>query len=278
MNQYEKEIYADERVTVYSITEQEQARQRMEQRHAARKYAAVRRSRRQQAFVLGVLMSLVVVVLGACALSGSTRPEIYTLPEPVAPTIGVIEQTLAASDTSGEHLAVPSAAPEPTPSTTPASTEAVLLAQGYYSDAVPMEYEYQGYMREYCEKYACPYPLALAVAEVESNFDMGAVGLTGEVGIMQLNPGPLGSYHDELEAATGLDPMTAEGNIACGCYLLGKYLAIYGDTTKAVMAYNMGQEGAAEAWASGQTSSYYSELVMDAVQKWSNTVLGWSGN
>lgn len=45
MNQYEKEIYADERVTVYSITEQEQARQRMEQRHAARKYAAVRRSR-----------------------------------------------------------------------------------------------------------------------------------------------------------------------------------------------------------------------------------------
>ena len=55
-------------------------------------------------------------------------------------------------------------------------------------------------MRTYCHKYGCPYPLALAVAEVESNFDMDAVGMAGEVGIMQLNPGPGGSYHAEIEA------------------------------------------------------------------------------
>ena len=53
---------------------------------------------------------------------------------------------------------------------------------------------------------------------------------------MQLNPGPGGSYHAEIEAATGLDPTTPEGNIAGGCYKLGKYLAEYEDTAMVAMA------------------------------------------
>lgn len=68
--------------------------------------------------------------------------------------------------------------------------EAALLAQGYYSDEVPMTYDLQDIMRTACEQYGCPYALALAVAEVESGFDLDAVGAAGEVGIMQLNPGP----------------------------------------------------------------------------------------
>ena len=39
-----------------------------------------------------------------------------------------------------------------------------------FSLAVPMSYEYQDYMRTYCAEYKCPYPLALAVAETETNF------------------------------------------------------------------------------------------------------------
>lgn len=82
-----------------------------------------------------------------------------------------------------------------------------------FSPEIPMSQEYQRYMRTYCELYGCPYKLALAVAEAESNFDMDAIGRVGEVGMMQLNPGPGGAYHAELEAATGLDPTTPEGNI-----------------------------------------------------------------
>lgn len=125
--------------------------------------------------------------------------------------------------------------------------EEALLASGYFSIAVPMCYEYQDYMRTYCEAYGCPYPLALAVAEVESHFNMEAMGAAGEVGIMQLNPGPSGSYHAELEEVTGLDPTTPSGNIAAGCYLLGKYMADYKDPHKAAMAYNMGVAGARNA-------------------------------
>lgn len=155
--------------------------------------------------------------------------------------------------------------------------EEALLASGYFSVAVPMPYEWQDYMRTYCEEYGCPYPLALAVAQTESNFDMDAVGASGEVGIMQLNPGPGSSYHAEIQAATGLDPTTASGNIAGGCYKLGLYLAKYGSVEKAAMAYNMGEGGARNAWDSGITSTDYSKAVKEAMETWECTVNAWGG-
>lgn len=127
-------------------------------------------------------------------------------------------------------------------------------------------------MRTACEKYGCPYPLALAVAEVESHFNMDAVGAAGEVGIMQLNPGPDGAYHAELAVATGLDPTTPSGNIAAGCYLLGKYIADYEDPQKAAMAYNMGPTGAMQAWGAGITSTVYTAKVMEAATRWAEIV------
>ncbi len=152
-----------------------------------------------------------------------------------------------------------------------------LLPYGCFSDAIPMAYEYQGYMRTYCAEYGCPYPLALAVAEVESNFDMDAVGAVGEVGIMQLNPGPGGSYHAELEAATGLDPATPEGNIAGGCYLLGKFLKRYGDPATAVMAYRMGPTGADKALATGADPMTWARDDMEGMERWECTINNWRG-
>lgn len=158
-----------------------------------------------------------------------------------------------------------------------AGSEADLLASGYYSEAVPMPYEYQGYMREYCRLYGCPYPLALAVAETESGFRMDAVGGVGEVGIMQLNPGPSGTYHDALRQETGLDPTTPEGNIAGGCCLLGKYLAEYKETAMAAMAYSMGHAGAERARAAGTTSTKYTNAVLAAEARWECVVNPWDG-
>ena len=154
-----------------------------------------------------------------------------------------------------------------------------LEAQGYFSAAVPMPWEYQDYMRTYCHMYGCPYPLALAVADWETRgtFDMDAVGPNGEIGVMQLLPGPGGSYHAEIEAATGLDPTTPEGNIAGGCYRLGEYLARYEDTTKALMAYNMGAQGAREAWEAGIMSTEYTDAVLEALESWEAAVNAWAG-
>lgn len=142
---------------------------------------------------------------------------------------------------------------------------------------LPLSEEYQTYMLTYCEMYGCPYILALATAEVESHFDMDAVGTLGEVGIMQLNPGPAGAYHAEIKAETGLDPTTPEGNIAGGCYKLGKYMQEYNDPNKAVMAYNMGATGAKNAWANGITSTEHSCAVVEAMTRWDEVVSAWYG-
>ena len=154
-----------------------------------------------------------------------------------------------------------------------------LEAQGYFSAAVPLSWEYQDYMRTYCHLYGCPYPMALAVADWETRgqFNMDAIGPAGEVGIFQLNPGPNGTYHAELEAATGLDPTTPEGNIAGGCYKLGKYTAQYKDEAMAAMAYNMGQTGAERAQRAGITSTEYAKAVLEAMERWECTVNAWDG-
>lgn len=81
----------------------------------------------------------------------------------------------------------------------------------------------------------------------------------------------------EIKAATGLDPTTASGNIAGGCYKLGLYLAKYGSVEKAAMSYNMGEGGARSAWDSGITSTDYSKAVKEAMETWECTVNAWGG-
>lgn len=141
-----------------------------------------------------------------------------------------------------------------------------------YWEEIPLSEELQEAFYTYCEKYGCPLAFALATAEVESAFRMDVVGSSGERKIMQLIPGPGGTYYEELERQTGMDPNTDEGNIACGCFLLGKYLGRYGDMSKASMAYNMGTGRAIELWQQGITRSEYSEKVQNAYRKWAEVV------
>ena len=220
--------------------------------------------RRFNALAAGVLVVTLLLALAIRAMTADTaaaeKPEIISASHvAVIRTPGVEDQAAGEDPLEAEKI------------------EAALLKQGYFSDAIPLPYDLQDIMRTACEEYGCPYPLALAVAEVESHFNMEAVGAAGEVGIMQLNPGPDGAYHAELEAATGLDPTTPSGNIAAGCYLLGKYMQEYGDTNKAAMAYNMGVSGAENAWAEGIASTDYSAAVVKAMERWEVTVNAWNG-
>ena len=242
-----REQQEQERVRAQEQAEAER-RRKSEQRRRA-----VRRRRITAVACLGaVLLAMVWAIAMACAAAGE---EETALPTPVA---------LAPVST-----VTPEAGEDPLEVE---KIEAALLEQGYFSDAIPMPYDLQDTMRTACEEYGCPYPLALAVAEVESHFDMDAVGSAGEVGIMQLNPGPENTYWINLEAETNQDPTTPAGNIVCGVYLLGAHLVNYGDTEKAVMAYNMGNAGAERAWENGVTSTEHSEKVMEAMARWEAVV------
>ena len=234
---------------------------------AAERERKARRRNKVLAFIALALFVAVCVVMVAKAYSEEPAAE-PAAPEASAAPAAILPTELLFTAAEEEYMEDPQETEK---------IEEALLAQGYFSLAVPMPYEWQDYMRTYCEEYGCPYPLALAVAQTESNFDRDAVGASGEVGIMQLNPGPGGSYHAEIQAATGLDPTTTSGNIAGGCYKLGLYLAKYGSVEKAAMAYNMGEGGARSAWDSGITSTDYSKAVKEAMETWECTVNAWGG-
>lgn len=259
------------RERMINVTVTDPAAEAREARRAARRKADRRRAYISRGILVALLFVLAIIV-AARAMCGQdvAARETDTTPVPSATkqaaTVPEVDMTAAA-------------APVDAKDTVDAIVE-MLLAQGYLSDAVPLSYQYQDYMRYYSLAYGCPYPLALAVADWETRgtFDMDAVGAAGEVGIFQLNPGPDGAYHAELEEATGLDPNTPMGNIAGGCYLLGKYMDTYnGDVAKVAMAYNMGVRGATKAWDRGITSTDYSDAIMDAVEKWEATVNAWRG-
>lgn len=240
------------------------ARERREARRAERE----RRAKRRNIILTAILVALTVAVIAVATARACNQAEPEQAADP-SPAVTIVPTVYQAATMAAEEYAEDPMEPE--------KIEEALLASGYLSTAIPLDYDLQGIMRAACEEFGCPYPLALAVAQTESNFNTEAVGAAGEVGIMQLLPGPGGAYHDELEAATGRNPNTPAGNIACGVYLLGKYMAKYNDPAKAAMAYNMGESGARNAWAAGVTSTSYSEAVLEAVEVWECTVNAWAG-
>lgn len=259
------------RERIINVTVTDPVAEAREARRAARQKAIRRRAYIARGILVALLFFLAIVMV-AMAVSNQdvAARETDTTPVPSATQQAVIVPDLDMLTT---------VAPVDTQDTIDAIVE-MLLAQGYLSDAVPLPYEYQDYMRYYSLAYGCPYPLALAVADWETRgaFNMDAVGAAGEVGIFQLNPGPDGAYHAELEEATGLDTNTPVGNIAGGCYLLGKYMDAYnGNVAKVAMAYNMGVTGAAKAWDRGITSTDYSDAIVAAMEKWEATVNAWRG-
>lgn len=143
-----------------------------------------------------------------------------------------------------------------------------------YWEEIPLSKEVQQVYLQYCEMYDCPLALAIATTDVETDFNENVIGAAGEEGLMQIYPGSGRKYFKELIKVTGFDPATRDGNIACGCYLLGKYYNQYRDIEKAAMAYNNGLGGAKSLWAKGITSSEYSRKVKAAYLEWDDVIKG----
>jgi soluble lytic murein transglycosylase-like protein len=97
--------------------------------------------------------------------------------------------------------------------------------------------EYDTLFREKAGLFSLNMNLVKTIAKVESDWNPQAVGLAGELGMMQILP--------STGAWLGYDVfqlMTPEGNIECGCKYLRWLMDQYGNRTEdAVSAYNQGQ-------------------------------------
>jgi soluble lytic murein transglycosylase-like protein len=97
---------------------------------------------------------------------------------------------------------------------------------------------YSSLINKYAKAHGLPVALAHAVVRIESNFNAGARGGVGEVGLMQIKPATarLMGYAGGTKAL--YDPAT---NLQWGMkYLAGAYKLANGDTCGTILRYNAG--------------------------------------
>lgn len=139
------------------------------------------------------------------------------------------------------------------------STEVRAAEPAYYD--IPLSKELQLYTYTRCVDYgiADHYELVLAMMWQESNFTPGTISKTNDYGIMQINA----CNHEWLRDMLGTtDFLDASQNIDAGTYIISRMLLKYEDEHKALMAYNMGENGASLNWEAGIYTSNYSRGVV----------------
>ena len=197
--------------------------------------------------MLLTLLLAIATLIVVC--SSTTSDEAALPPDPI-----IVTQPSEAEDATKKTDGVES---------TPVVTDE---PQSLHIEAIPLPFELQDVMQEACEKYGVPYALALAVAQSESDFDLEADNGTCW-GVMQIHP----INYDRLRQ-NGIEPTEYEGNIVAGVFMLGELLEKYGDTHKALMAYNCGETGARRLWKQGYDTSSYSRKVVTRYEKWQQTI------
>lgn len=131
---------------------------------------------------------------------------------------------------------------------------------------VPLSEALQQHTYDMCRYYNIPehYETLLAVMWQESNFVEDEISSTEDYGLMQINK----VNHKYLRENLGIvDILDAEANIEAGTYIFSTLLTKYGDTDRVLMAYNMGESGAAAMWTKGNYKSAYTEAVRAKLNK-----------
>lgn len=156
---------------------------------------------------------------------------------------------------------LPDTVPDTVPDTLP-ETNVEPLKVTYYD--VPLDKQLQDYTRELCEDYGLPYDLALAIMWQESYFTPTVISKTNDYGLMQINK----CNHEWLKTSLGIkDFLDPYENVLGGVFLLARLYHKYDTLPEMLMAYNMGEAGAARWWKQGVYSSRYVELVLDKLEK-----------
>lgn len=125
---------------------------------------------------------------------------------------------------------------------------------------VPMDVNLQKHVYDVAEEYGLDWTLLMAVIQKESHFNPYAVSATSDYGLMQINH----INHGWLSVETGVnDFLDPYQNVRAGAYMLKQLFDKYQDPHMALMAYNMGEGGAAWCWEQGVYTSQYSREVIN---------------
>ena len=226
-----------------------------------RKSLLLRRKRRSFAFgkTTALLFTIVVVSMAAQALNERADSADNAQPQTSQSAILAAAITqIAATPTERIPRPTSGAEADPEPETEPDPAPAVRIYD------IPLTEELQTFTFYLCEDYGADYEMVLALMDRESDYTASAISKTNDYGIMQINKVNHEWLTEELGITDFLDP---EQNIRCGIYMLADLMKKYDDPHRVLMAYNMGERGAREYVAKGNTSSAYSRYIMQLRDK-----------
>lgn len=120
--------------------------------------------------------------------------------------------------------------------------------------------------------YDIDYTLVLAIISKESSFMPDGISSTNDYGLMQINACNHEWLTEELGITDFIDPYE---NIKVGLFILRGLFEKYDSTSKVLMAYNMGENGASKLWEQGIFESNYSKDVLQRQETY-RQILGWA--
>lgn len=129
---------------------------------------------------------------------------------------------------------------------------------------VPMDEELQQYTYSLCHAYDVDFRLVMALINQESSFQTDIISKTNDFGLMQINQINHKWLSEKLGITDFSDPYQ---NIHCGVYILSDLLQKYEEPSKALMAYNMGETGAARLWEKGIYETTYSKNILEKMNE-----------
>ncbi len=129
---------------------------------------------------------------------------------------------------------------------------------------VPLDEDTQEFVYYLAEGYDLDFAFVMAVMQQENDFKADSISSTNDYGLMQINKSNHQYLKDEIGVRNFLDPYD---NIRSGMFILRKLFEKYESPEKVLMAYNMGERGAAKLWDKDVFETNYSKSVLMIQQK-----------
>ncbi len=128
-----------------------------------------------------------------------------------------------------------------------------------------LDVELQEFIYYLSTGYNIDFHFIMAVIEQESSYRADVISDSNDYGLMQINK----CNHQWLSEALGItDFLDPYQNVIAGVYVYHTLFSDYGDdTSKVLMAYNMGRAGASKLWDKGIYQTNYSKGVMQRMQR-----------
>lgn len=154
-------------------------------------------------------------------------------------------------------------------------TEEISLDWSADSDFTPLDCSLDAEVQEFvyylCAGYNIDFTLVMAQIQYESSFKADAISSTNDYGLMQINQ----MNHEYLTETIGVtDFLDPYQNIRAGMFTLRKLFERYQDTNMVLMAYNMGEDGAARLWDKGIYNTNYTDSILIIQQQFNAELEG----